>query len=104
MSEVKDFPIPPIVQQRLDEISASTKGSGGGNSGDMEQRITRLEVKLDKVDDRLRGVEIGLATLTERVGHLPSKGFIVSALLASLAVVTALILFQKQIMMLLFLN
>lgn len=38
-----------------------------------------------------------VATLTERVAHLPTKGFIIAALLGSLAVMTALVAFQGQI-------
>ena|GEM_PF-764037 len=45
----------------------------------------------------IEGLKIAQATLTERVNHLPSKGFIVSATLSSLAVITALIVFQDHI-------
>ena len=45
----------------------------------------------------VEGLKISQATLTERVNHLPSKGFIVSATLSSLAVITALIVFQDHI-------
>jgi hypothetical protein len=45
----------------------------------------------------VEGLKISQATLTERVNHLPSKGFIVSATLSSLAIVTALILFQDHL-------
>jgi hypothetical protein len=47
--------------------------------------------------DEVEGLKINQATLTERVNHLPSKGFIVSATLSSLAVISALILFQDHI-------
>jgi hypothetical protein len=63
----------------------------------MDARIERLEGKVDKLDDRFRGVEITLATLTERVSHLPSKGFIVSALITSLVVVAGLIVFADSV-------
>ncbi len=63
----------------------------------IEDRLEKVEAKLEKVDDRLRGVETGVATLSERVAHLPSKGFIVRALLASLAIIAALITFQDQV-------
>ena len=77
----------------------------------MEARLARLEAHMEhvhtdlsglkqnvsSVDGRLRSVETGLATLTERVSHLPSKGFIVSALITSLAVIAAMLAFQDQI-------
>lgn len=65
--------------------------------GALERRMDGVEAKIDKLDDRVRGVEIGLATLTERVAHLPSKGFIVTALMASLALIAAMIGFADQI-------
>lgn len=77
----------------------------------MEARLARLEAHMEhvqtdlaglkqdfaSVDGRLRSVETGLATLTERVAHLPSKGFIVSALGTALAVIAAMLAFQDQI-------
>lgn len=77
----------------------------------MEARIARLESQMEGarsdlrdlkssasgLDARLRGVETGVATLTERVAHLPSKGFIVTATTTALAVIAALILFADKI-------
>lgn len=54
-------------------------------------RFTRLEGRIDKIDDRLHGVEINLATLNERVAHLPSKGFMVVGLITAVAVVSGAI-------------
>ena len=77
---------------------AALKGGGGGGTLDgMEKRIERLEVGLDKIDDRLRGVEIKLATLNERVAHLPSKGYILIVVLGVGAALGALTLFPEQI-------
>ena len=75
---------------------AEHQGSGNGGGG-MEHRIGRLETAMDKIDDRLRGVEIGVATLAERVAHLPSKGFIVSVVLIALAVIAAMIGFSDSL-------
>jgi hypothetical protein len=63
----------------------------------MEQRLNRLETRMEKIDDRLRGVEINLATLAERVAHLPSKGFLVTVVLGTGAVLSVLTLFPAQI-------
>jgi hypothetical protein len=81
----------------------------GGDGGDgMMERVVRLEAKVEHVQtdvtelrtdmkdvrDRLKGLEV-------KVDHLPSKGFIVTALLASLALMTALISFQEKLQALL---
>lgn len=99
------------------EQSPYRRGGSGGGDGTMERlaivetkltavesRMDRLEVRMDgvegrleKVDDRLRGVEVGLATLAERVAHLPSKGFIVSATLTTLLAVAAFSVFGENI-------
>ncbi len=65
--------------------------------GQMDGRMDRLEGRMDGIDSRLRSVEVGIATLAERVAHLPSKGFIVAALLTGFAIMGALISFQDQI-------
>ena len=97
-------------------------GGGGGTFDGMEPRVAVLEnnveyikrdigeLKADVSEIRrdlgrmkddfksdVESVKVQLATLTERVNHLPSKGFIVSATLSSLAIVTALILFQDHL-------
>jgi hypothetical protein len=70
---------------------------GNGDGGNLEARIARLETKMDKVDERLGKLEIGVAVLTERVGHLPSKGFIVTATTSAIAFVVAVILLADKI-------
>jgi hypothetical protein len=72
-------------------------GGGGGNSGDMERRLTLVE---DAVRDLRRDtgeIKVDVATLKERIAHLPGKGFIVSVSLTSLIVITALITFADKI-------
>jgi outer membrane murein-binding lipoprotein Lpp len=56
-----------------------------------------IEALNDKFGSSIETLKVDLATLKERVNHLPSKGFIVSATLSTLAVMTALILFQDHI-------
>lgn len=82
-----------IVETRLEGLDS--------RMGRLEVRMDRLEGRMDGIDGRLRGVETGLATLTERVAHLPSKSFIVTGLLTSLAILTALALFQDRLQALL---
>ena len=77
----------------------------------MEPRIARLEASVDhierdiaelKLDVRefrsdMRDVRERQIRLEEKVAHLPGKGFIVTSLLLSLGVITALLAFQGQI-------
>jgi len=97
-------------------------GGGGGTFDGMEARVAVLETHVEYIrrdigelkadvseirrdlsgmkDDfksDVEGVKVQLATLTERVNHLPSKGFIVTATLSSLSVIAALIVFQDHI-------
>jgi hypothetical protein len=45
----------------------------------------------------LAGVRTSLATLTERVAHLPSKGFIVGAVITGLAVIAGVTAFITKL-------
>lgn len=65
--------------------------------GAVDGRLTKVEGKLDQVDSRLRAVETAVATLTERVAHLPSKGFIVTAVSVPAGLIAALILFVDRL-------
>lgn len=78
--------------------SRDLKGGGGdGTSDGMEARVNRLEGRLDKMTDKIGAVEVNLATLTERVSHLPSKGFIVSSALATITLLTAVMIFADKL-------
>lgn len=79
---------------RSDVLRLPGNGDGGD---DMEARIARLEAKMDKVDDSLGQVDKGLAVLTERVSHLPSKGFIVGATITALVALAAVTAFLERI-------
>lgn len=64
----------------------------------MESRVTRLEVNVEHMvanvsatSDSLADARERLARLEVKVDHLPSKGFIVTALLVLLTVITALV-------------
>lgn len=42
-------------------------GGGGGTCDGMEQRIGRLEIKMDKVEDRLTSIEVLLARIDAKI-------------------------------------
>ncbi|KPF76745.1 hypothetical protein IP68_02295 [Blastomonas sp. AAP25] len=79
------------------EIKGVGTDSGSGGSGPTDDRVTRLEGRIDKVADELGDVKVNIATLTERVSHLPSKGFIVTTTTAALALVAAIAVFADNI-------
>lgn len=85
------------------------KGGGGdGTSGGMEVRVAKLEADVghlvkqaDRADTRLVGAAADLSTIKTDVAVLKAtaatKGFIVSALLASLAVIAGLVTFGEKL-------
>jgi hypothetical protein len=100
------YRFPDYQQKPLSDASSGTlkSGGGGGTSGGMDGWQTSVEARLGEIrtDTRsllgeVNAIKVNLATLTERVAHLPSKGFVVTAVLTSLTVIAALVVFQGQI-------
>ncbi|MDR7102965.1 hypothetical protein [Croceicoccus sp. BE223] len=90
------------VQRRLDEVESHlNNGDGGGTYDGMEARVNRLEERLDRLIDRTGSVEVNLATMSERISHLPSKTYIDTRLAGMLAAIAALIAFGDKIQSLL---
>ncbi len=97
-SEARLQLVPRIHEDKIGEIDAPLNGGdGGGTYDDMERRVTKLEDKVDKLIDRATAVEVSIATLSERIAHLPSKDFIVKVVVGSLSAFGALSLFSTQI-------
>lgn len=92
-------------------IQSGSGGGPGGGGGELEVKVARLEThmshlqdsmgevkqRLTGVEGRVGGVEINLATLTERVAHLPSKGYIVTTVVLAGSFFTAITLFSDSI-------
>jgi len=92
-------------------IMQSGGGGGNGSSGAMEARVARLEADVEHIKTDIGDIKseiqslsvqttevrINIATLTERITHLPTKGFIVKTVLVALAVIAALFVFQSNI-------
>lgn len=90
-SQVIVLPISDEAADRARRHDIYRGDGGNGNGGGMDDRLARMDGRMDRIDDRLRGVEINVATLIERVGHLPSKGFIVTVAVAGITLVTGVI-------------
>jgi hypothetical protein len=63
----------------------------------VETRLTSLDGRLGRIEDRLETAGKEVATLTERVAHLPSKGYIGASLVALLIAFAALTAFADKI-------
>lgn len=90
----KVAPIRPELREFVERISDQIlkSGDGGGTSDGMEERVKRLEARVDKFGDDVTELKINLATLTERVAHLPSKGFIVTSFATAVTIIGAIVL------------
>ena len=82
-------------------------GGGGGTYDGMEARVAVIETHIDYIRQDIGemrtdiailkadmvDVKVGLATLTERVSHLPDKGFFVKSLILTATVLGGLMTF-----------
>lgn len=86
------------VQRELREMfeKVSSTGDGGGGDGG-ERRLDRLQARFDKFTDDMSTTKQDIATLKERVAHLPTKEFIIKALMGSLAVIAGMIAFAEKL-------
>ena len=86
------------------EKNALKNGGGGGTSGGMESRVAKLEAHAETLRSDMAAVKrdvgdirVSFATLSERVTHLPGKGFVISATTTTVALLTAVVVFGEKI-------
>lgn len=86
-------------------------GNGREGNGGMELRVGTLETHVDYlkrdvadikgvsevIRNDVTAARVQLGQLVERVSHLPSKGFIIIAVMGALTVFAALITFQQEL-------
>jgi hypothetical protein len=92
--------LPPLDPPRMPPEPPLPPGGGGDNSGDMEARIAKLEAHVEHIlsaVSKLEDLPTKVAVLEERVSHLPTKGWMMTALLGGLTVIAALIAFSEKI-------
>lgn len=80
-----------------DVIQEAVRQASDAKDSIREDRVQRIESRIDKLFDQIAEVKVEQAKISERVTHLPKKGFIVTALLLALTALTALIAFSKNI-------
>lgn len=85
------------LANKLERVEKAFGGGGGGGASGLEKRIDRIEARLDKASDELHSNSTLLATLTERVSHLPGKGFIVAVVMSGMTLFAAIIVFGEKI-------
>ena len=79
---------------------AGARGTFGGMDPwqqTVETRLGDLRTDLRAVAADVSSLKIDMAMVKERISHLPTKGFIVSALLSNLAVIAALTTFAPSL-------
>lgn len=73
-----------------DQAQGLKSGDGGGTYDGMEGRISKIE-------DAIVDVKVNIATLAERISHLPSKGFVFAAMSGVGTVVVAALTILGQL-------
>ncbi|KFL31469.1 hypothetical protein JP75_07950 [Devosia riboflavina] len=84
-----------VIDLRMDVRGLETKTERA--ISDIGALTSEVKTGLSAANKSTHAVEVDMAKLVERVNHLPSKGFIVGALLLSLTVIGALVIFQGNI-------
>ena len=82
-------------------------GSGGGNGGgddgvkvwreSVEKRLDSLDRRQSSIEQELSAIKVSVGKIETEIKHLPSKGFIVTALLMTLGIMVAIATFWSRI-------
>lgn len=93
-------------RENRDQMPPLQGGDGGGTFDPMLERVIKLEAttgqlqtSLTEVKSDTRDIRDRVIRLESDVRHLPSKGFIVTALLLSLGILGGVVTFANQIQM-----
>lgn len=69
-------------------------GDGGGISGGMEDRVSRLEKAVDRLQTDVGDIRVDMATVKENLRHLPTQTWMFKAMagmIAAMGVIVAVI-------------
>jgi len=90
------------LKSRLENLERGANGGSGG--GGMDARLAKLEANVSFIEKSLgetrtdvRDIRDRTIRLEEKVNHLPSKGFIVTVVATVFALLTAAIIFQDKL-------
>lgn len=78
------------LTERLGTRAYHRGGEPPSGSG-MEQRIQRLEHSMDQIKDTLADIKAELAGIRAELKHLPTRGFVISTVIAIVGLVIAAI-------------
>ena len=78
------------------EMPDSTASVDPGHT-ESDTHLIAIKTDLRYLRSSVASLDGATAALRERMGHLPSKGFVIATSLGSLAVITALVTFQNAI-------
>jgi len=78
-------------------IQESVRQSALAHDSIREERVQRLESRIDALSDKLSDLKSKQATIEERVSHLPKKEFIVTSVIISLTAIAAIIGYSDKI-------
>lgn len=86
------------------ENTALKNSNGGNNSGGMQGRVAKLEAHVETLRSDVASIKkdvgdmrVSIATLVERVAHLPGKGFVITATTTTIALLTGVVVFGEKI-------
>lgn len=74
-----------------EEVRRLKDGDGGGTSGGMNERVTRIEEWAKQADARMGRVEDKLDRILERLGGLPTKGDMRNYLLMAIGIFVSIV-------------
>ena len=93
-----------LLDKRIEAALASRGGGGQGGGDRFEARIAKLESDVANLAENVKTSTADLKMVLQRltvveteIKHLPTKGFILTAVTAALTFSSALVLFQHQI-------
>ncbi|MBV9932446.1 MAG: hypothetical protein JO013_16090 [Alphaproteobacteria bacterium] len=100
------IPDPPYIGTELAAQRAIGRsgGDGGGDPPGLEPRVAKLEAHVETlradvaaIRKDVGDIRVAFATLTERVAHLPGKGFVVTTTTTAIAIISGLIIFGEKL-------
>jgi hypothetical protein len=81
----------------MPDLNSESTASVDRGHTESDTHLIAIKTDLRYLRSSVASLDGATAALRERMGHLPSKGFVIATSLGSLAVITALVTFQNAI-------